>query len=377
MTMTNGTSRVALTTPLLAIPPTYFVTAHAEQLLEQGLPFEFHAVPLAASVTPGTTAIPVTQAAQLPIPYAARSFLAKFAMPMQTSILKRLQPDLIHQHHGTWCAGAVRAAEALRTPLVTTLHGTDVVHAGRDSPRGLQRVHARQTRFAFEHSRLLLAVSEHQKRLALAAGAPSDRLYVHYQGVDTSFFAPPSLKNSRSRPPRILYIGALIPRKRVDLVIRASRSLSRELPHELVIIGDGPLRQELQAQASGDGHVRFAGSTDREGVREHLRESDAILLLSHGEGAGLVLLEAQACGLAAIVSGGDGKAEMVDDGATGAVLSADPTPDEVARALREWLPDSPSMRAQVSSATRSFVVEERSVEAGALSLADYYDSVLG
>src|SRR5690606_37903868 len=120
-----------------------------------------------------------------------------------------------------------------------------------------------------------------------------------------------------------------------------------------------------------------AGSTDREGVREHLRESAAILLLSHGEGAGLVLLEAQACGLAAIVSGGDGEAEMVDDGATGAGLSAEPTPDEVARALREWLPDSPSMRAQVSSATRSFVVEERSVEAGALSLADYYDSVLG
>src|SRR5690606_19202279 len=180
-----------------------------------------------------------------------------------------------------------------------------------------------------------------------AAGAHAARIRVHYQGVDTSFFTPQvNLEEETSRLPRILYAGALIPLKRVDLVIRASQTLARDLPHELVIIGDGPLRQALETQASEDQHIRFVGSTDRRGVRAQMQEADALLLLSQGEGAGLVTLEAQACGLAAIVSGGDGKAEMVDDGATGAVLSADPTPDEVARALREWLPDSPSMRAQ-------------------------------
>lgn len=374
--MTNESSRVALTTPLLAIPPTYFVTAHAESLLARGAQFEFHAVPLAASISPGATSIATTAALRVPLPYSARKPLAKFAMPLQTSILKRLRPELVHQHHGTWSAGAVRAAAALGAPLVTTLHGTDVVHAGRKAPRGLERVHAQQTRLAFANSQLLLAVSDHQRRRALAAGAPAERLHVHYQGVDTGFFTPAAPEAASRRPLRLLYVGALIPRKRVDLVIRASQELAREVPHELVIVGSGPLEQQLRERAAEDAHIRFAGPTDRDGVLAQMREADALLLLSYGEGAGLVLLEAQACGLAAIVTGGDGKAEMVQDGVSGAVLAPDPEPQEVARALRAWLPDSAAMRSQIGAAARTFVVEERSVEAGAQRLGEFYDQLL-
>ncbi|MGY5765912.1 glycosyltransferase [Brachybacterium sp. DNPG3] len=379
--MTNESSRVALTTALLAVPPTYFVTQHAESLLPRDDRFSFHAVPLAASVAPGATSIAMTPALRLPLPYSVQKPLAKFAMPIQTAIVTRMRPDLIHQHHGTWSGGAVRAAASLGVPLVTTLHGTDVVHAGREAPRGLQRVHAQQVRGAFEHSQLLLAVSDHQRRLALSAGAPADRLHVNYQGVDTAFFAPAPASaedsgGADSRPLRLLYVGGLIPRKRVDLVIGASQELAREVPHELVIVGGGPLEQELRAQAADDAHIRFVGPTDRDGVRAHMREADVLLLLSYAEGAGLVLLEAQACGLAAVVSGGDGKAEMVEDGVSGTVLAADPEPRDVARALRAWLPDSAAMRTQIGAAARAFVVGQRSVEAGADRLAEFYEQLL-
>lgn len=376
MTTTHESAHVALTTALLAIPPTYFVTAHAEALLRHRAPYRFHAVPLAASIEPGETAIPATAALNLPVSYRARSSLAKLAMPLQTATLMRLQPDLIHQHHGTWSSGAIRAARAMGTPLVTTLHGTDVVHAGRVGPRGLERVHAREVRRAFEHSQLLLAVSDHQRRLALSAGASSEHLHVHYQGIDTDFFTPAPAADMEDRPARLLYVGGLIPQKRVDLVIRASQELSRDVPHELVILGEGPLRRTLEEQAASSAHIRFAGRTDRDGVREHMRRSDVLLLLSHSEGAGLVILEAQSCGMAAVVSGDDGKAEMVVDGVTGAVLSADPRPADVAQALREWLPDGPAMRAQIGEAARSFVIRDRSVDAGAAALAEYYGALL-
>lgn len=374
--MMNESPRIALTTPLLAIPPTYFVTAHAEVLLRGDRRFRFHAVPLAASIDPEATSIPATPAVQLPLPYGARASLAKLAMPVQAATLMRLRPDVIHQHHGTWSGGAARASDAMGVPLVTTLHGTDVVHAGRAHPRGLQRVHAGQARLAFERSQLLLAVSDHQRRLAIDAGAPFDRLHVHYQGIDTDYFAPDEQPVDDQRPVRILYVGSLIPRKRVDLVISSSQELAREVPHELVIIGDGPLRRSLQSQAATSEHIHFAGPSDRDGVRAHMRRADALLLLSHSEGAGLVVLEAQSCGMAAVVSGADGKAEMVDDGRSGAVLGADPKPTEVARALRAWLPDSPQMRSQIRAAARSFVVRDRSVAAGAEALAGYYDDLL-
>lgn len=374
--MTHEGAHVALTTALLAIPPTYFVTAHAEVLLHRQAPYRFHAVPLASSIEPGETVVPATAALDLPVPYRTRSSLAKLAMPLQTALLKRLQPDLIHQHHGTWSSGAIRAARAMGVPMVTTLHGTDVVHAGRVAPRGLQRVHAREVRRAFDLSQLLLAVSEHQRRLAVSAGASAEHLHVHYQGIDTDFFTPAPPSVAEDRPARLLYVGGLIPRKRVDLVISASQELSRDVPHELVIVGEGPLRQRLEEQAAGSEHIRFAGRTDRDGVREHMRHSDVLLLLSHSEGAGLVILEAQSCGMAAVVSGGDGKAEMVDDGATGAVLGADPRPAEVAHALREWLPDGPEMRTQIGGAARNFVIRDRSVGAGAAALAEHYATLL-
>ncbi|CAM3968437.1 glycosyltransferase [Helcobacillus massiliensis] len=373
----DSSARIALSTALLAIPPTYFVTEHAEELRRRGEPYSFAVVPLAARVDPGTVTTPVLPALTIPRSYRTRSALAKFAMPLQARTLTRLRPDLIHQHHGTWSSGARSAARALDVPLVTTLHGTDVVHALRSDPRGLQRVHRKQVQQAFRDSDLLLAVSEHQRRLALRAGAPADRLHVHYQGIDTEYFSPDTSGIAEDRPRRLLYVGGLIPRKRVDLAIDASIRAHGTLEHELLIVGDGPERSALEAKAEDHPHIRFLGAQSRAGVRELMRSSDLLLLLSHSEGAGLVILEAQACGMAAVVTGGDGKAEMVEDGVTGRVITGDsPTPDDAARAILEWTPQDTETRRQISRTARSFVVEKRSVRRGASELDGHYCSLL-
>lgn len=367
---------IAVTTALLAIPPTYFVTAHAEQLADSHPSWHFRVTPLAARVQEGATTLRVTPALRGPLPYSMQTRMAKFAMPLQARMVTRQSPDLIHQHHGTWSGGAVSASSARRIPLITTLHGTDVVHASRSRPRGLERVHAAQVRRAMRESLLLLPVSEHLRRLAIESGAPADRLHVHYQGIDTNFFTPGD-HGHLDRHPRILYVGALIPQKRVDLAIRASQELAREQPHELLIIGDGPQRSSLVAMARDSAHIRFLGPLDRDGVRSMMRMSDLLLLLSHSEGAGLVSLEAQACGMAVIVTDGDGKKEMIRDGITGTVVGADATPGAIARAASTWLPDNPQMRHEISTAARDFVVTERSVHAGASRLAEFYESALG
>lgn len=374
--MTQPDARIAVTTALLAIPPTYFVTAHAEQLAASHPSWHFRINPLAANVREGSTPLRVTPALRGPLPYTMQTRIAKFAMPLQARMVICQSPDLIHQHHGTWSGGAISASSTCRVPLITTLHGTDVVHASRARPRGLERAHAAQVHRAMQESLFLLPVSEHLRRLAIEAGAPADRLHVHYQGIDTTFFTPAE-GGATDRQPRILYVGALIPRKRVDLVIRASQELAREQPHELLIVGDGPQRSSLEALAGHEGHIRFLGPLDREGVRSVMRTSDLLMLLSHSEGAGLVSLEAQACGMAVIVTDGDGKKEMIRDGITGTVVGADATPGAIARAASTWLPDNSQMRHEISTAARDFVVKERSVLTGASRLAEFYESALG
>lgn len=374
--MSSQPLRIALTTPLLSMPPTYFVTEHAEELLRRGEDYSFAVHPLAARIEEGSTRVPVSPALRLPASYAMRSRLAPAALPLQAAAVRRAQPDLVHQHHGVWTSGAAAAARALDVPLVTTVHGTDMFTAALPRPRGLQRVHRAQARLAFERSALVLAVSEDLRRVALAAGAPEERTVVHYQGIDTETFTPGPRSGTHSRPPRVLYVGSLIALKRVDLLLRASQELARSLNHELHLVGGGPERAELETLAAGSLHVVFHGALDRAGVLAALRDADLLVLPSVRESAGLVLLEAQACGVPVVVTGGDGKAEMLQVGVTGAVLSRDPTPAELARALREWLPESASERSALAARARRFVVEERSVRVGAQRLAEHYARVL-
>lgn len=375
--MTHHAHRIALTTPLLSIPPTYFVTEHAEELLRTERDFNFRVHPLASRVDAGATRVPVTPALTVPGSYSTRARLAPVGLPLQAAAVIHSRPDLVHQHHGVWTAGAVAAAAVLRVPLVTTVHGTDMYTAATDRPRRLQRIHRAQARLAFARSRLILAVSEDLRRVAIAAGAPADRTQVHYQGIDTEVFTPAAEPPALEGVPRILYIGGLIPRKRVELVLRSSLELIRSTPHELHLIGDGPLRAELEALAAGAAHIRFHGPVAREEVLDELRRADVLVLPSRDEAAGLVLLEAQACGVPAVVTGGDGKQEMLRDGETGTVVAADAEPSDLAHAVHGWLPDSPAARRQIAERTREFVVAERSVRAGAQCLAAHYESLLG
>lgn len=374
--MPSRPRRIALTTPLLSIPPTYFVTEHAEELLRTGDEHRFRVHPLAGRIAADATRVPVLPAITRPASYSARSRLAPTGMPLQAAAVIRSRPDLVHQHHGVWTLGAVAAAARLDVPLVTTVHGTDMFTAALPRPRGLQRVHRAHARLAFSRSRLILAVSEDLRRVALSAGAPEERTHVHYQGIDTDVFTPRADPAPTGGLPRLVYVGGLIPRKRVDLLIRASLELARTVPHELRIIGDGPLRPELEQLARGGGGIRFLGAVSRAEVRSELRAADVLALTSRDEAAGLVLLEAQACGVPVVVSGGDGKAEMLRDGETGAVVAPDPAPEEIARAVRDWLPDSTAARPQIAQRARDFVVRERSVRAGARRLAEFYDRAL-
>jgi glycosyltransferase involved in cell wall biosynthesis len=149
---------------------------------------------------------------------------------------------------------------------------------------------------------------------------------VIYPPVDTGFFSP---DHALAREQFLLVVSALVPYKRVDVAIEASRLANMPLH----IVGDGPERGALARLATATGaDVRFLGSLPDDEVRDQYRRAAAVLLPGE-EDFGIVPVEAQACETPVVALARGGALETVLDGVTG-VLVGDPTPRAFAAGIK-------------------------------------------
>ena len=364
--------RVALTKGTLLVPPTYFALSHALAMPQ----LDWRVFTLAARVTDPAVTIPIDEAAPralggpLPLRLAAQ---ARGLGQLRRAICA-WDPDVIHQHQATWSLPAVAAARETGVPLVVTLHGGDAYpRLGRGAGAAWN---ARNRTAAFEGATRLLAVSHYLADVALGAGADPERLSVHYQGVDTHWWTPaPNAEESREEP-IVLFVGALSHLKGVDDLAWASSALVGRRPHRLVLVGDGPLAPALREHAPA--HVTFTGPLDREGVRAWMRRAHVLVLPTkptqgRQEAAGLVLLEAQACGVPVIAYSTGGTPEMITPGAS--LLTQERSPDALARSIDEALAWSADERADRGASCRAWVKEERSLRGSVDQLRAIYADV--
>jgi glycosyltransferase involved in cell wall biosynthesis len=148
---------------------------------------------------------------------------------------------------------------------------------------------------------------------------------VIYPPVDTDFFSPDDTVAAENF---LLIVSALVPYKRIDVAIEASRLSNTPLR----IVGDGPERDALAARVARTGaDVQFLGSASAEQVRDLYRRAAAALLPGE-EDFGIAPVEAQACGTPVVALARGGALETVIDGVTG-VLVAEPTPEAFAAGI--------------------------------------------
>lgn len=138
-----------------------------------------------------------------------------------------------------------------------------------------------------------------------AAGVPVERIYVAPNAVDPPAGRPPRRPTGISRRSRVLFVGRLQRRKRVDDLLRACAALSP--PPELWIVGEGPDRDRLVALAS---HVFptavFTGAVHGAALTDIFDGADLFVLPGTG---GLAIQQAMARGLPVIAAEGDGSQE--------------------------------------------------------------------
>ena len=251
----------------------------------------------------------------------------------------RRPPDVVVSMHIT-CAPAVALLRSvLGVPAVQYLYSKEVAH------------NPLLARAAMVAAHRTICVSAHTRELALRAGARADRVVVVHPGVDVPSLPPPE-KEGR---PTIITVARLADRyKGHDVILQALVRLRRSLPDvQWIVIGDGPLRGELErsARAAGIGDaVRFLGVLDDSDRDRWLARSHVFAMPSRvpddlgGEGFGIVYLEAGALGVPVVAGRAGGAVDAVRDGETGLLVDA-ADPEAVGAALMRLLSDAELARA--------------------------------
>ncbi|HVN72511.1 MAG TPA: glycosyltransferase [Desulfomonilia bacterium] len=122
----------------------------------------------------------------------------------------------------------------------------------------------------------------------------------------------------------LLYAGRISKDKNLDLLCRVYLELSKERPDiNLLIVGEGPYLEEMRHALSPHPRIHFTGRIPREELPPIYANSHIFVFPSTTDTFGMVVLEAQACGLPAIVSDVGGPQEIISDGRTGFVSRRD------------------------------------------------------
>lgn len=213
-------------------------------------------------------------------------------------------------------------------------------------------------------------------------GCPHDRLKVVPMGVDTNFFTP---KDTNYNDKIILLsVGRLIRLKSFDYgILAVSELLKLGLEIEYRIIGDGDDRNKLEQLVSAlciDNHVSFLGSLSQQEVLNNMRESDVFLMTStfdesgRREAQGVVLAEAQSCGIPICGFRSGGVPYAVLEGRTG-LLAEESNIDEFIDNLTVLISDK-ELREQFGQNARKFVIENYSLDKMRITFSELYSELL-
>lgn len=212
----------------------------------------------------------------------------------------------------------------------------------------------------------VVVINSETKRLLHSIGVSDKKLVKIYPGVDEAFFSVPDgvetyrRQNGLMGKRVVLSICRLVPRKGIDVVLRALPRVIERVPDVLFCVaGDGPEMDRLKAltrELDLEEHVRFVGEVSQDDLHRLLAIAEYFVLTpvtigSDREGFGIVYLEAAAAGKCAIGSQSGGVPEAVLDQETG-LLVPEGESDALARRMLELLMNQ-DLRDRLASAARA------------------------
>jgi N-acetyl-alpha-D-glucosaminyl L-malate synthase BshA len=235
--------------------------------------------------------------------------------------------DLLHVHYAiphsvsALLARQMLAKRGRKLPFVTTLHGTDITLVGLD------RSYLPITRYSIEESDGVTSISAYLKDKTITDFEISRPIEVIPNFVNCDVYTPIVDENLRSKGRArfaqpgeaiLIHLSNFRPVKRVVDVVKVFAQVTREVPAQLILVGDGPDRSAAEWLAHDlkiNERVHFLGK--QESVNELLPLADLMIMPSTLESFGLAALESMACKVPAIATRVGGVPELIDHGVTG------------------------------------------------------------
>lgn len=325
---------------------------NARELARRG--HEVQVLTAAAPGLPGEDVVADVQVRRLPVALRAGN------APLLPGLIGALRGfDIIHLHYPFILGAEMVSLAALlyRTPFVLSFHN-DLIGNGLRAPvfALYQQLSARAT--ARRASRLCAVSTDHYQSSRLRRALPQRPGFVVElpNGVDVERFAPTGprldLRERFNLSPEarvLLFVGALDRAhhfKGLDRLLLALRHLPPDVV--LLVVGDGDLRPEYEAQAQALGlrsRVAFAGAVPHDDLPLYFRGADLTVLPSlPPESFGMVLIESLACGVPVVASNIPGVRQVVDHGSDG-LLAKPGAPGALAAAIAQVLADDNKRRA--------------------------------
>jgi glycosyltransferase involved in cell wall biosynthesis len=291
---------------------------------------------------------------------------------------KRREVDHIHVHFANRAAHtAMFLKEISGIPFSVTAHGQDFMKdLGNDDL--LQEICAA--------AEFVAAETDYSRDL-LCQRCPDSASKIHrvYNGIDLERFPAPHYEMSGDRAPRIISIGRLVAFKGFEYLIDACCELVRRgLKFSCEIIGDGPLRGDLEARIRKlnlSDRVHLLGSLSQGAVLEKLRTADIFALASMIDAQGAsdvfptVIIEAMAAARPVVSTRLAGIPESVVDGETGLLVPPEDTM-ALAEALSRLIKDA-ELRLQCGRAGRERIEQHFRIEHTLAPLIELLEKTTG
>ena len=273
-------------------------------------------------------------------------------------LCRRLRPDVLHLHSSKAGFLGRMAGHLSGVPVVVF---TPHCWSFQSADAGKRRFYIALERFASRFCDMTIAVSEQEAREAQELGVVhAEKIRVIHNGLSDAELAQPE---GVVRDIPFVSVGRLDEQKGYGYLLDAMAELVAVEPDvRLSIVGDGPLRADLEAKVASLGlqeAVRFEG--EQPDARPYLRRAQVFVLSSLWEGLPYTIIEAMAARVPVISSDVGGCRELVVDGETG-LLVRPRDPSALAAAMRRLWSDEGLRRrfgqAGHAYASRSFRLED-------------------
>ena len=210
-------------------------------------------------------------------------------------------------------------------------------------------------RFAYKKADVVIATTKVDKKfISDKYGLSLKKIKVFSNFIETDFFKPLPVKKN---PKRLIFVGRFIERKNIFSLLEAVKKLNAEL----VLIGDGPLKEKIKQKIRNERikNVKLLGILPKDQIPRELNKSQIFIIPSFFEGNPKVLLEAMACGLAIIGTKVMGIKEIIKHKENGYLCQLD------SNSLRQAITDlfrNPALMKKIGTQARNYTESQCSLD---------------